>query len=418
MPSETSSRVRVAFGPRAEPLGPVDLQRARRLGQRIREQLRPLFSPEGPLPNRPSHLARALGIDRATCQRVISAIDRGVSDAEVLARLPGEKGLKQFVEAATRAGVSPEETESLLVTATQIATFVRTVAGSQRQLIARLGHGDERSPALALGADPVACRMALHEIGVSLTGRSSALALNTMIFRMSPGRDDLIEHASVVGQIGHRATPGAMPLGISSFHDAPEESGEHKEPAADRFVLEEFSSSPPPLSSVRQAGRQFVQCIEAGGEVTGDSGVDLVYATRSRAPLRHPGLQGGKMHEVWHDRRFPAERLLFDVLLDRRIAATCVPRASVHLYPHTEISQVGSGWLSEYPDNVGLSVIDARQLGDFGWGGYPRYPELLGDLARRLDWDLSEMVGHRIAVDYPLWRGAYCLSLDSSHGAL
>ncbi len=406
-----------------EPLSQEERSALDRIARRLHGELRSaiLALPE---PARgASGMARHLGVERTTCQRIVSGVSGPFPGPELVTRLPGVQGLRRFV-ASLREGEDLDDSsiDSVEAAVDRFAEGVRTMGPSRSKLLRRMRTAHGSPPATPGDADgELAQRTQLFESGRRLTGQYSEVSLATFAFRPTPGEPGLMDSAQLRGFLGHHVRRDAMPFSFLWFSDmsASEDPGTgsystlEREPVKGRsqgLVLPEFSSEPLPVITSRGPGNKTVFLVDPK-EIDPDRPIDVVAAGRTDAAQRHPA--GGKppLHEVWMLGRFPAKRLIFDVLLHRSMARACIPSVGVYSVQPNLAETQELRWLDRFPVTPKLEVLQPG-IANIAHAAYPRYTELLGHLFDRLGWDAGEFIGYRCDVVYPVWGGGHCMIFD------
>lgn len=367
-----------------------------------------------------SAMARALDVDRTTCQRLVYLANRPYPGFGLIERLPGVRGLRQLVAAARQSGcVDADTLDALNAAVDRYDGALARLGGSQSALQRRL--------AATSGADPAApaaegdrrhlARRQLFEAAAELTGRFSETWV--AVYAYLPAADGRVSVARVHGLAGHRARPEAVPLTFHNFTSRDGDAAHPGEPAfqalisdeaagdAPSGVLPEFSSDPLPLVSARQPGQYLVQAIDSDPEGGTDT-VDVAFGTRSLMP--HPATTPPRIEEVWAMINFPARRMVFDVYLHRDLARACIPSLDAHLWRPDFADHVGDRWQTRFARAPRLELLgNGQDRTDNPW---PRHAELTDFLFRQMDLNPDRMVGFRCLEDYPAWRTGYCMSFD------
>lgn len=402
-------------------LTPEELARLREVARRLHAELSSLLNTFPPTARSPSAMARELGIDRSTCQRIITALTTHTVDADFLIRLPGTRGLQLFIEAVAARGLPAGERDAS-VTAVDLADrAVRDIAGSQSALARRLQMAttEPRKRAMPPASNDALAMEVLAGAGEHLTGRWSEAVLLTQFYRPVPGDERSVERATVNGYVGHRMRPDAIPLiithramswadpqGRADFSDL---SGSTRGTLTDA-VLSDFSTQPLPIVTARGPRGGMVHTIDpiSAGH---DSPVDVLIARKGPKPSLHPAHDSPPIEEVWYSIRFPARRMLFDVYLHRSMARQCIAGLELHATPPDIAGPQAERWLTRLPRPPRLQMLgdDIRAAGS---PCYTRYVELLLHMFHRLDWPADEFVGYRCEVEYPMWNGLYIMSFD------
>ncbi len=418
------------------PLTSAELGRLREVARRLHAELDSLVDALPGHARSASAMARELGIDRSTCQRLISALTAGDAEPEFLVRLPGTRGLQLFIEAvASNQNTSlPAGERDAASTAVDLADrAVRDIAGSQSALARRLQVGEGElsgargrsiSPPPQASNDALAMEV-LAGAGEHLTGRWSDAITLTQFYRPVPGDPKAVERATLNGYIGHRTKPDAMPLIVThralSFADPhprsrvdfSDLSGSSRGTLTDA-VLSEFSTQPLPIVTARGPKGGMVHTIDpSSSDHDVPPPVDVFLARKSPKPGLHPVYDTPAVEEVWYSIRFPARRMVFDVFLHRSMARQCIASLELHATPPDIAGPQAERWLSRLPRPPRIQML-GDDLRAAETACYTRYVDLLTHMFHRLDWPAEEFVGYRCEVDFPMWNGVYIMSFDFS----
>jgi len=407
-------------------LTPDELSELDRTARRAHAELRSLVNAFPPASRNASELSRQLGVERTTCQRIVSEVTTPYKGPEAAIRLPGVKGMGQFTDAARRHGIRRELVDSADAAIHQLAQSIRAIAGSQSALGRRLQGGpatNDHSGARAASDPPWASDQFLAS-GVALTGHLTDVSVATLIYRPSPTVPGRLDRAQLRAFLGHRMRRQAMPFSLFWFEDQPESEPQAPplsfstldlEPVEGRsqgVVLPQYSTNPLPLITSRGPASRTILQIDPSEMGDGDP-FDLVVAGRSDAMDSNPANDSPPVHEVWKLGRYPERTLIFDVLLHRSMARACIPSIGVYLVsPFLDETQEYR-WLDRYPTTPPLQVMPPG-LDQMGHPECDRYPEMLGHLFERVGWEPGEFVGYRCAVHNPIFSAGYCMSFDYS----
>lgn len=405
------------------PLSADEWAAAERVAARMHGELRRLL---GALPEHAqgaSGMSRHLGVLRATCQRVVSAVQDAEPTPLLLTRLPGVQGLHQFLEGMRRVGVSGGDVDSTQAAVEQFERLIEELAGSQSKLAERL----DAAAHAGTGSSPIASQRAREELfraAAAVCGRECDVALTIYAFRVPPGEPDIIEHAMVKGSIGHLMAPGGMPLVLASGMAGSGIKFDQKEmrlldrsPAHGRTpeaVLQPFSTDPLPLVTMRHANGTLMQIVDPETARHGQL-IDVVTAVRGREPLMR---ETGKptLDAVWTLNNCPARRLIVDVYLHEDIERLYRPSMDVQLWNPNLSLPDEDRWVSRLPGTVRLTML-GRGLSLAACESYKRHGELTQYFYERIGWDPERFVGFRCEVVFPIWRGGYVMSFDYAGGA-
>lgn len=417
----------------ALPLTAAERVQAENVAGRIRLELRGLLELVPEAERGASAMARALEIDRNTCQRIVTATARGEADAMTLVQLPGVQGLNQFVDAMSSRLSDPEERELLTSARAAIVALnelINALGGSQRKLRERLE--TEMRPTTAdspVPSDSLSSRRSLFRAAAEVTGRWSDVWISLTAIRPLPDNPLMTEVIKARGNIGHVAHPAAMPLEIGEHVAEHLQSDIGKrtfEPltgvtvsnqdATQRYLLPDFCSQPLPKVTSRAVGTKIIHVIESASfDANSASGsvqpIDIVMGDKRARPDKHPATQHPALGEVWSMITFPARRLVFDVYLHKQIARRCIPSLEAHLW-NANVGQQGLWrWSTRFPRGPKLELL-GHGVANSGTAAYPRHTELTQHLFEQSGWDPEDFVGYRCDVPYPIWRAGYCMLFD------
>ncbi len=411
-----------AIQPRRGRMAPLDSderERALRVAERLHAELGKVVTTLPEAAQGGSAMARHLGIARNTCQRISHALQEPTPNLETLVRLPGVKGLEQFVEACRGIGV-PEALAGLVEAALRdFSRLIDDLAGSHSKLIDRLTALDAITPD---AGNDVAARAKLFTAAAELTGRHSRASVCMNLFRpIERGGEQKLERTSVNGILGSSLRPGGMPMVISSgdtlrwAHESDdrrlldEAAVTGSTPTA---ILEEYTTTPLPHVTGRDREGELLQVIDPD-HLDAETVVDVVTATRSSTPLYDP--QSGKpaLDQVWYLVNCAAEVLVFDVYLHVDLERQFRPSVDALLwYPNLSIPG-GDRWINRFPGSTRLQLL-GRGIDEAHTQYWPRHAHLTADIFNRLGWEPESFVGFRCEVEYPVWRAGYCMSFEQA----
>ncbi len=407
---------------------------ADRVARRLHSELSTFLSALPREARNASELARRLGIDRTTCQRAVFVASRPFSGSDVLARLPGVRGLRQLCDAAAKSSADESAVAALLAAIDQFEELLRDFGGSQSRLVRELQESDERAPARADGISPedpgeVAARRRLFDAATEITGRSSNCWVAVYVYRPNAGDASTLELIRANGLVGHSARADAVPLIMHNFttkldaESAPAEppgigrvrtlDNAPLRPRAFDSLLPEFTSDPPPLIRTRQPNDFLVQSIDEPASAAGRR-TDIMMATRTVVP--NPAHHAPPIEEAWALVNFPCRHLVFDLYLHRDLARSCIPSLDAHLWRPDFAQQVGDRWQTRFTDSPVLQLLGPG-LRAPPTRAYPRLGELTKTVFSRAGIPGEEFVGYRCEVAYPIWRAGYCVSFDFTRPA-
>ncbi len=422
----------------ARPLTQDERTLADEVARRLRLELRGLVEFLSEQERGASAMARALEIDRNTCQRIVAATGRGEADASMLVQLPGIVGLRQFMEAMGKRFPGGEAAAAIAGVGAAVDKFEKVIdemAGSQRKLRERLDM-DRVGGAMAFDtvgtagpSDNLAVRRSLFRAAVDIVGRWSETRLSVRVIRPVPGDPMHTENIRMTGHVGHMARAISVPLEV--YSGVPEQLVENegktgkgekvafqsldaRQSVGDTpgFLMQKFCSQPLPRVTSRAAGAKVVHAIDEMG--TPGQASDIFVADRRAGRDKHPATQHPAIGEVSTIMNYPARRFVMDVFLHRDIARRCIPSLEVHLSPLPSGTMVLSRWSTKIPGGPRLELLGApgQTWDQLATDAYVRHAELVKTLFETIGWDASEFVGYRCDVAYPIWRAAYCMLFD------
>jgi hypothetical protein len=391
-----------------------------------------------------SAMARALGIDRNTCQRLVASTATDNADERMLVRLPGIQGLRQFLRAVGSTHSNPATLETLAAAGAAIDAFeqlIDRVAGSQRKLKHRLeADPDPVDGSLRGPSDDLNARRALFKSAAEVVGRWSDVILSMSVIRPVPGHPELTETMRVQGRLGHMWRASAVPLEINAaspdhlaLHtptdahgrvSVPTESVRHHQSLGSRpasgdtpdLLLTDFCTRPLPRVTSKNWGNRSIHVIDAA-ESADARPVDIVVGYRRSTPDKHPATQDPPIGEVSSILTYPSRRLISDVYLHRDIASRCIPSLELHLGSPTLGQPLRARWSTRFPGGPRLELLGSG-LSHSASIAYDRHLELTTHAFRQVGWDPTEFIGYRCDVVFPIWQAAYCMLFDFSGNAM
>lgn len=355
-----------------------------------------------------SGLARHLGIERTTCQRLVAAVTGSYPGVELLAALPGTKGLAMLIRAARqRPELSVAALNDADAAVEKLELTVRALGGSRSGLIRRLAIDHAQADAQS---DESAAEQ-MFRAAQALTGRSSDVWLASYVYTPIQGQDR-VSQARVHGLIGHRAQPQAVPLTFHVFGEEHSEDGQaqggFRPLLKPDVVLREYSTSPLPMVRSRTPGEHVVQTIEERGGQSAE-GIDLVFGMVGS--MTNPAVRPSRLEEVWALVNFPVRRMLFDCFLHRDLARACIPSLDHHLWRPDFATTIGERWQTRFPDSPRLELLPVG-LDHARSGAWSRYAELVGLMFESEGLRPQDYVGYRCDLDLPVWRTGYRMAFD------
>jgi len=179
--------------PAIHPLNADERTRAERVASRLFSDLKRLVDRLPEPAKGGSGMARYLGIARNTCQRISLAVCDPSSSLGTLSKLPGIKGLEQFLKALASKGFDHAEIELAEAAVEEFEKLIEELAGSHTRLIAKLAASDMSKDDREYSSEQA--RAALTAASAHVTGRLVDVTTSLYIFR--PDESDQIGRAHV-----------------------------------------------------------------------------------------------------------------------------------------------------------------------------------------------------------------------------
>lgn len=398
------------------PLSEKDLEQASRIAVRLRGELARAVAGLPESARFASGMSRYLGVVRPTCQRIVSVLEDREPDASSLVRLPGAKGIAQFLEACRRKGVSAKSVDLAEAALRQFEAYLNAIGGSQRHLAERLRATIAPSQRSEEGAAQV--RESLFDAAALVTGRRCDVSLSMYIFRAIEGEPRMLERALAHGLVASEVRPGGMPMVLSSGNtlrfDQPDGPARllDDEPAVGRTtsaILAPFTTHPLPTVTSRGEQGKLVQVIDPDA-LDSPAMLDVMLAERSR----HPFLDDeGKptLNEVWTLVNCPTRHLIFEVYLDEALERAFRPAIDAQQWLPNLSSPGDDRWITRYPGRPTLHML-GRGAQTPPLSAYPRHNELTDYFFDRLRLRRDGFFGFRCEVRYPIWRAGYRMQFE------
>lgn len=405
------------------PLSPEEWAEAERVAARLHGELRRLIAGLPEHARHASGMSRHLDVLRATCQRVVQAVQDVPASPLLLAKLPGVEGLRQFLEGFTRVGADEIDTEAVQSAIEGFERLITATGGSQTKLIDRLNAGTAaRSGEHAAPGAPMD-REALFHAAAAVTGRRCDTSLSIYAFRISPENPVNLERALAKGLIGSVVTPGGLPmvLGSGDTLKGDEEvrrlrllKGEGVQGRTPEAILKPFSTDPLPMVTSRGKRGTLFQVIDPNSGLSGEA-FDVVTAVRGTHPVIDPQTNLPSLDAVWSLVNCPTAKLVLDVYLHADMERSYRPSLEALLWqPDLNIPEE-QRWIMRVPSQPRLQLL-GRGAANSATECYLRHTELTQYFFDHIGWDPEEFVGFRCEVIYPVWRAGYCMAFEHLGG--
>ncbi len=427
---EARERAASAGGTSSKGLTPTQTAEAEQVARRLHAEFRPIVASMPAEHRSASAMSRALGVDRATCQRLVGVLAKSELSARTLVELPGVEGLNLVLEAVRkRKWAGAEQLATANAAVDRMAEVLDALGGSQRKLKERLesaeGSLDDAGVPIGSSEDEPS-RRALYDAAKPITGRWSETTLSMRIIRPLATDPLMTETAILRGLIGHVTTARAVPLEIGAVmplrtpgpSTSPVNSFDARPATGSTpgVLMREFCTHPLPRVVSHNMGTRAAHVIDTPESVLGKAG-DILIGSRGSRPDAHPATRTPPIGEIWSMVNFPCRALVFDTYLHRDIARRCIPGLSAHLWSPDVLQPGSSRWSTRLPGGPRLQLL-AQGKDSAASAYYPRMVELTARTFEQLGWNSAEFVGYRCEVTYPVWRSGYCMAFDFSGNEL
>jgi hypothetical protein len=411
----------------APPLSNEERAVALRVAEQLQGELGELLS-SLPEPQRGgAAMARALDVDRSTCQRVAHAVRAGKGGLEVLKRAPGVEGLRRFAAALGKRGIAKGGLRRAEDAFVAFERLIERHGGSQASLVRRI----ESLPLTSEQALDVGLAAALREQAFDalavLTGRHLEVQSNVMLIRPDPQdgkRAQVVGARYMTGLHGRAGAPPVAGIFFARAHDelpsgqprpVPLDAPDSEDEPSGSTLLPGFCSEDLPPIRTNEMGDTTVELIDPQG-MSGQP-IDLATAHRLEPAILHPALQSNRRLELYHHVVIPTRLTILCAYLHRSMASHCLVSACVHQRSVEPKSEGPDPWFDRLDQPLAAEVL-GQELSAAHHPDQPRQVEFLTELFRRADWAPSEFIGYRLVLKHALWACRHTLAFEFSQGAV
>ena len=391
--------------------GEIEVHDADAVGERLRAELRRALEAVPADARTPTAFSRRFSVDRVICHRLMSAARVEGTGVDALLAMPGSQGVNKVVDALGRAGVTDAP---LRAAVREYETLIARAGGSQANLL-RVLRELQAIEACGEDVDVVQTRRRHAHASAAMTGLSADVLYSLCALRVpADGAGEALECALVRGLIGLECRAGHFPIVLSRgsrLHtDAPEgASGEsHFHPAA---VLASMSTTPAPVVAVAEQPDQVVELLD--GLTPGREPHNVFVGGEFQIP--DPLAPGhNKRHIVSPVPRVPADRMVLDIYLDRRLDPSVLGRTNVYwVGPEGVVRDESVRW---YDRIATLPAISPVETPPDVPGRHGATDELLH---RAFGWEADGFERFRLDVRYPIWGAQHVLTFrfNAEHAA-
>jgi hypothetical protein len=414
----------------ARPLSPSEWAQAERVAQRLTVELRRLIQALPEHARHASGMSRHLNVLRATCQRVVQAVQEDPGSPAMLAKLPGVEGMRQFLDGFRQTEVDGADIEAAQSAVEGLERLITTVGGSQAKLIDRLSV----SPTARTSAGPSLAtpeqRAALFNAAAAVTGRSCDVALSVYAFRIDPDSPTTLQRALAKGMFGATIAPGAVPMILSSGDTVKGDDEVRRVMQLNReamrgrtpeAILRPFTTDPLPMITSRNRNGTLYQVIDPAAASTPSDAdepgagevprFDVATALLASHPMYEAPTGLPTLNAVWSLVSCPTARLIFDVYLHADMERLFRPSIDALLWSASLDIPEDDKWVMRLPAQPRLQLL-GRGLSHAPSDLYPRHAELTRYFFDHIEWNPEQFVGFRCEVVYPIWRAGYCMGME------
>lgn len=406
----------MALSPKAAPLTVEEHERACRVWERLCAELRVAIDalPASARANART-VARTLVIDLGVCQRVIEAASSPASSVEKLATLPGKAVLRRFVGRLEECARAPQP--RLVAAVEQYDSLIDDLGGTQAMLVKRLSLPMAKSatPKKAIEPEPGIRSMRQREAAFvacsQMANAWSDVGFKFGILRLDPADPNCMFQLTLSGHLGLQTRGNGFPLAAGVWQVGKNVADKRDGVARDKrsvHLVEEFSSSPLPVSTVRHDIGGSMDMLDVASNPNVDR-VDLVlgrWATSIPRPCAADPIWSTVL-SVFN----PSRRIVVTYYVHRELAeGVKTTGASYFLHPSMS-GDPARHWYEQLPDRPEVGVL-AAGLDGAAHPAYARKREMAEYVFSQFGGDPKDYVGFRMDVEFPIWGASYYLTLD------
>ena len=393
-------------------------ERVRTVARSVQSALRNVLEAIDDCPDRPVALARTLRVDKNLAGKVLAAAIREREPLMVAQRLPAPHGLRKFLAACARHNVPPELTARAEEAVQEFDRLIVQDAGDRDALDAMITGW---MPHLREAGER-AKKRSLFKSFSYLLGYQVETKLTTAIIQPSENDGDACDAALVYGCYGlQRLRPGSpVVVALSGTVHCPEAPFEHASSfetlAGDQvpghYVLEQFSTSPLPLLTVRKEGERIRHVLPEG--VLGPNGsASLVFVNIMPGTLARHRRSDWREEGIVAVQWMPCKALIHDVFVRDDIWPESHPRLTTSMLRPGDSTPPGQS--AEIMDQLqssetiqflgkGTTAIRANEI--------ENYVEMMNHVFDKLGWVAERFRVYRLHVQYPIPYMCYAVWFD------
>ncbi len=358
--------------------------------------------------SKPAEVQRALQLDKTLSRQVFKL----ACNSEPMANgniVPSQTSIHRFLDVAKGRGIDSEKIHSVLDAYKQFEILIRTHAGDRvtfNSMVSAATGVDDEWMAADLQHRRNAFRTMSHTMGMQIKTRLILFVINSIedgqayelavisgsiglrVLRQMPS---VRIHGAALGPLANSSMPLWEPLGLNEG------------PSDD--LLEPFCTKPLPELKVSDGNDEFGKWHQVAIEQPeiGNLGTTTLFfgSLCRRIPI------GSEPLRVHSSNRKPTEVVLFDVLIDPRIASGQKPIARAVLGQNerygSEIIPLQGKFNPELLGS-GPAALSTPEV--------PRYAEMLGAVSQKIGLNLTDFNAWRLRVEYPLYQSTFSMSWE------
>lgn len=396
-------------------LGENDLIHLNRTGEQLKSAVRNLIVQLPPHGQSINGMAKYLGADKSTCQRLLNVVNKSHDGIEVILLLPGIDGINQYIDCAETQSIDPTLIDAARKAsktfAKDIKTFSRSHSGLKRLLQAK-----EEQVEISYSLSAAEQNRADHfHASQRLLGESGELTFAAFIAQPNPRATQHYQEVALVSRQGVNIKTQARPfMQFYSKECLPSDSQRAQKsagvPLVDEFALgmvDEFSSID--LREAYSGYSQETSSMVFSNIKHEDQPFDATFLFNNPKESANPVDSQFKttVHSI--SIKIPTKRLVMLVFLDKQLDK----RSSVNVgcYPNSIVLErqrhtYDDIWNDRFPEFPDLKIVNAlnsiKEL-----TAVENSDEMVQYLFDYAKLSREQFVCYMIDVNYPIWSSAY-----------
>lgn len=383
--------------------------RSRTVAESLRVVLTPLVRQAAGAGARPSTLARSLDIDRTLAARILRAV-RSHDSLLVLQEIPSPHGLRIFLDASLRAGISQQLYDDAADIVRQFEHLIHEFPGGRSALDAAVAAW---APEIRDRSERSA-KQAVFKSMSCLLGYHAEATVSTVIIQPAANgqRCDAI---SIMAKEGLRRIRASMPITVCGRSFLQQDVDPAVAPivetidgrpcphASEPCLLEDFCSQPIPTLQVIEQGKLFLYTLDES-----DPPINVPVTIASALVMRnaYARYRTDENHFEWEEivPRIPTRNLIMDLIIrdDAFAGVTPMPRSRLYGLAKRPVQpDEPSFHLDQLDLSLPIEFLGAGRF-DLRIQEFPRYSEMVDSLFNRVGWDRQRFRAFRCRVQYPV----------------